>query len=82
MRHNDYVWCVKLAPERRALFTGGRDSKVICIDPFTTKNRMILNDHKKGIACFEINETKDWLITSSHDRFVRVYDMKTFKCLR
>lgn len=43
---------------------------------------MVTTEHKKGLACLEIIDHKDWLITSSHDKHVRIYDLKNLKCLK
>ncbi|MDE1190863.1 MAG: hypothetical protein PW786_01785 [Arachidicoccus sp.] len=63
-------------------FSAGFDSRVLVFDPYLPTPTGALAAHHTNILDVVVNERKNQIITTCADKKIKVFDIRTFKCIQ
>ncbi|CAJ0581682.1 unnamed protein product, partial [Mesorhabditis spiculigera] len=82
--HGSEVRCIDWHPTKSLICSGSRDTQqpVKLWDAISGKCVSTLQHHKSSVMAVEFNRNGNWLLTSSRDQLVKLYDIRTMKVLK
>jgi WD40 repeat protein len=66
----------------KVLVTGGANKHVSLLNPFTGKRQACLSGHTATVSHVIVNDNEQQIISLSTDKVVKVWDIRTYKCLQ
>ncbi|MHA1583953.1 MAG: hypothetical protein ACTSWL_01750 [Promethearchaeota archaeon] len=80
--HKTGINMIGLSPDQNILTTCGNDGKLCLFNAKTGDLISYLMGHTDEIHSFIFSEKGDYIVSSSEDQTVRLWDAKTFKCVK
>lgn len=77
--HTDLIRSIKFLPSFNRIITAGSDTKLILWDINDFSLIKTYTGHTDEITCLEVNSEGSKVISGSHDRLIRIWDLKTDK---
>lgn len=79
--HKRGVYAFANCPSFRCIVSAGFDRKVLVWDPYISEPTGYLNSHHTKIVDVCVNEDKNQIITTCADKKIKIFDIRTFKCI-
>ncbi|HEX3147911.1 MAG TPA: PQQ-binding-like beta-propeller repeat protein [Gemmataceae bacterium] len=72
------LYSLAIAPDGKSVAVAGKDGRIVVFDSTLTKADLLIG-HKEPVVSLAFNQTGDRLVSASHDRTARLWDLKTKK---
>lgn len=80
--HKSGINTICLSPDEKILATAGNDNKICLFDTQTGELLALLLGHTDEVYAILFIFNGEYLVSSSEDNMIRVWDMKTYQCVK
>lgn len=80
--HNSGINMIKLSPDEKMLCSCGNDCKLSLFNLETNELSSYLLGHSDEVHSFAFSQKGDFIVSGSEDNTLRLWDSKTFKCVK
>lgn len=80
--HNSGINMIGLSPDQKTLATCGNDRKLCLYDVESGELLSYLIGHTDEVHSFAFSQNGDFLVSSAEDYSLRLWDTKTYKCVK